>query len=66
MSSLQFGRDSEQMDSQDDDTQSVTVDNGLEVPPEREDDPEGVSEQPRLNDEDSLLVYGGRHTEVHR
>ncbi|PBK81392.1 hypothetical protein ARMGADRAFT_1091289 [Armillaria gallica] len=65
MSSLQFGRDSEQMDSQDDDTQSVTVDNGLEVLPEREDDPEGVSEQPWLNDEDSLLVYGHRHTDVH-
>ncbi|SJL10523.1 uncharacterized protein ARMOST_13910 [Armillaria ostoyae] len=44
MSSLQFGRDSEQMGSQDDPTQSVTVDNGLEVPPEREDHLEGVSE----------------------
>ncbi|KAK0219789.1 hypothetical protein EDD85DRAFT_942044 [Armillaria nabsnona] len=58
ISSLQFGRDSEQMGSQDDATQSVTVDDDLEIPPEREDGFEGVSEQPRLNDEDSLLVYG--------
>ncbi|SJL10522.1 uncharacterized protein ARMOST_13909 [Armillaria ostoyae] len=65
MSSLQFGRDSEQMGSQDDATQSVTVDNDLEVPPEREDHLERVSEQ-RVNDEDSFLLYGHRHTEVHR
>ncbi|SJL10513.1 uncharacterized protein ARMOST_13899 [Armillaria ostoyae] len=64
MSSLQFGRDSEQMGSQDDATQSVTVDNGLEVQPEREDNLEGVSEQ-RVNDEDSFLLYSHRHTEVH-
>ncbi len=44
MSSLQFGQDSEQMGSQDDATQSVTIDNDLEVPPEREDHLEGVSE----------------------
>ncbi len=44
MSSLRFGRDSEQMGSQDDATQSVTVDNDLEVPQEREDHLEGVSE----------------------
>ncbi len=47
MSSLHFGRDSEQMGSQDDATQSVTVDNDLEVPPEgpeREDHLEGVFE----------------------
>ncbi|SJL10514.1 uncharacterized protein ARMOST_13900 [Armillaria ostoyae] len=44
MSSLQFGRDSEQMGSQDDATQSVTVDNDLEVPPEREDNLEDASE----------------------
>ncbi|KAK0219465.1 hypothetical protein EDD85DRAFT_1029040 [Armillaria nabsnona] len=53
MSSLQFERDIEQMGSQDDATQSVTVDNDLEVPPEREDNLEVVSEQ-RLNDEDSF------------
>ncbi|PBK63217.1 hypothetical protein ARMSODRAFT_546589 [Armillaria solidipes] len=63
MSSLQFGRDSEQMGSQDDVTQSVTVDHDLEVPPEREDNLEGVSEQ-RVNDDDSFLLYGHRHTEV--
>ncbi|PBK81433.1 hypothetical protein ARMGADRAFT_1020317, partial [Armillaria gallica] len=44
MSSLRFGRDSEQMGSQDDAAQSVTVDNDLGVPPEREDHLEGVSE----------------------
>ena len=44
MSSLHFGRDSEQMGSQDDATQSVIVNDGLEVPPEREDHLEGVSE----------------------
>ncbi len=64
MSSLQFGQDSEQMGSQDDATQSVTVDNDLEVPPEREDNLEGVSEQ-EVNDEDSFILYGHRHTEVH-
>ncbi|KAK0220905.1 hypothetical protein EDD85DRAFT_862491 [Armillaria nabsnona] len=64
MSSLQFGQDSEQMGSQDNATQSVTFDNGLEVPPEREDHLEGVSEQ-EVNDEDSFILYGRRHTEVH-
>ncbi|PBK63205.1 hypothetical protein ARMSODRAFT_546261 [Armillaria solidipes] len=44
MSSLQFGRDSEQMGSQDDATQSIIVDNGLGVPPEREHRLEDVSE----------------------
>ncbi len=53
MSSLHFGRDSEQMGSQDDTTQSVTADNGLEVPPEREDNLEGAFEH-RVNDEDSV------------
>ncbi|KAK0220890.1 hypothetical protein EDD85DRAFT_1028451 [Armillaria nabsnona] len=65
MSSLHFGQDSEQMGSQDDITQSVTVDNDLEVPSEREDHLEGVSKQ-RVNDEDSFLLYGHRHTDVHR
>ncbi|KAK0194502.1 hypothetical protein F5146DRAFT_1036156 [Armillaria mellea] len=51
-SSLRFGRDSEQIGSQDDATQSVTVDNDLEIPPEGEDNLEDVSEQPRLNDGD--------------
>ncbi len=44
ISSLQFGQDSEQMGSQDESTQSITVDHDLEVPPEREDHLEGVSE----------------------
>ncbi len=53
MSSLHFGRDSEQMGSQDDATHSVTVDNGLEVPLEREDNLEGAFEH-RVNDEDPI------------
>ncbi|PBK92583.1 hypothetical protein ARMGADRAFT_1165670 [Armillaria gallica] len=53
MSSLHFGRDSEEMGSQDDATQSVMVNNGLEVPPEREDNLEGAFEH-RVNDEDSV------------
>ncbi len=53
MSSLHFGRDSEEMGSQDDATQSVIVDDGLEVPPESEDNLEGASEH-RVNDEDSI------------
>ncbi len=44
MSSLHFGRDSEEMSSQDDATQSVIVEDGLEVPPEREDNLEGAFE----------------------
>ncbi|KAK0220889.1 hypothetical protein EDD85DRAFT_960426 [Armillaria nabsnona] len=44
MSSLRFGQDSEQMGSQDDATQSGTVNNDLELPLEREDHLEGVSE----------------------
>ncbi len=44
ISSLHFGQDSEQMGSQDDVTQSATVDDNLEVPLEREDYLEGVSE----------------------
>ncbi|KAK0205407.1 hypothetical protein DFS33DRAFT_764983 [Desarmillaria ectypa] len=47
MSSLHFGRqsrNSEQMSSQDDATQSVMAENNLEVQPEREDNPEEVSE----------------------
>ncbi|KAK0194504.1 hypothetical protein F5146DRAFT_1036160 [Armillaria mellea] len=63
MSSLQFGRDSEQIGSQDDATQIVTVDIDLEVPSEGEDNLEGVSEQ-EVNNEGSFLEYGGRHTEV--
>ncbi len=66
MSSLQFGRDSEQMGSQDDVTQSVTVDNDLEVPLEREDHLEGISEQEMpVNGGDSFILYGHRHTDVH-
>ncbi len=64
MSSLQFGRDSEQMGSQDNVTQSVTVDNDLEVLPEREDHVEDVSER-EVNDEDSFILYGHRHTDMH-
>ncbi len=41
------------MGSQDDATQSVTVDNGLEVPPESKDNLEGAFEH-RVNDEDSV------------
>ncbi len=53
MSSLHFGRDSEQMGTQDDPTQSVIVDDGLEVPPDSEDNLEGASEH-RVNNEDSV------------
>ncbi len=52
------------MGSQDDAAQSVTVDNGLEVPPEREDNLKSASEQ-RVNDEDSVWLYGRWYTEVH-
>ncbi len=41
------------MGSQDNATQSVIVDNGLEVPPEREDNLKGAFEH-RVNDEDSV------------
>ncbi|KAK0484630.1 hypothetical protein IW261DRAFT_1560276 [Armillaria novae-zelandiae] len=44
MSSLRFGRDSEQMGSQADTTESVTVNIDLEDQPEREDHLEGVSQ----------------------
>ncbi|KAK0223914.1 hypothetical protein IW262DRAFT_1547628 [Armillaria fumosa] len=52
MSSLRFGQDSEQISSQGNVTQSVTIDNDLEVPPEGEDISGDVSEQPRWNNED--------------
>ncbi len=53
MSLLHLGRDSEQMGSQDDATQSVIVNDGLEVPPESEDNLKSASEH-RVNDEDSV------------
>ncbi len=65
MSSLRFGQDSEQLGSQDDATQSVTVNNDLEVPPEREDNLEDAFEQ-GVNDEDPFILYGHQHTEAHR